>query len=110
MRVVAADRMIVAARNTAMAHGGKCAGTAAGGRGGGTGASEGAGGRGVASAAGARPIAATRRTASPLSLASVRRVNGARRCCGGADGWFIGVAPPAVWAGVSFDDLSGCPH
>jgi hypothetical protein len=76
MRVVATDRAIVAARIAAMAHGGKCAGTATGGGSGGTGAKEGSGGAGVAHAAGARPIAAVRKTASPPSPASVRRMCG----------------------------------
>src|SRR5438132_8100220 len=91
MSVVATDRTAAAARVAAMAQGGKCAGAAAGG-----GATEGASSGEVAHAAGARPIAADRKTASPLSLASVRRGRGvrhaARRRCGGAGGWFIGMA------------------
>jgi hypothetical protein len=51
------DRTIVPARIAAMAHGGKCAGTAGGGSGG-TGAKEGVGGVGAAHAAGARTMAA----------------------------------------------------
>jgi hypothetical protein len=74
------DRMIVAARIAAIAHGGKCAGTAAGGGSGGTGAKEGAGGVGVAHAAGARPIATAWQAASPLSLAGIL---GMRRGCAG---------------------------
>ena len=78
MRVVATDKTIVAARIAAMAHGGKCAGAAAGGGSGGAGAKEGVGGAGVAAAAGGRPMVVARQTASPPSLASVRRVRGVR--------------------------------
>jgi hypothetical protein len=87
MRVVPTDRTIVAASIAAMAHAGKCAGTAAGGGGGGTGEREGVGGEGVACAAGARPMTAARQTASPPSPASVL---GMRRGCAGAGWWLIG--------------------
>ena len=97
MRVVPTDRTIVAAKITAMAHRGNCAGTVAGGGSGGTGVKEGAGGEGVAHAAGARPMAAVRQTISPPSLASVLGMRGG---CPGAGWWFIG-ASLAAWANVS---------
>jgi len=87
MRVVATDKTIVAAKIAAMAHDGKCAGTAAGGGSGGTGAKEGVGGEGAACAAGARPMAAARQTASPPSPASVLGMQGG---CDGAGWWFMG--------------------
>ena len=83
MRVVLTDRMIVAARIVAMAHGGKCAGTVAGGGSGGTGVKEGVGGAGAAHAGRARPMPAARQTARPPIPASVLRM---RRGCGGV-GW-----------------------
>jgi hypothetical protein len=107
MRVVATDKTIVAARIAAMAHDGKCAGTAAGGGSGGTGAKEGVGGEGAACAAGARPMAAAGQTASPPSPASVL---GMRRGCDGAGWWLIRVISSAAWADASLAGLLRCPH
>jgi len=107
MRVVATDKTIVAAKIAAMAHDGKCAGTAAGGGSGGTGAKEGVGGEGAACAAGARPMAAARQTASPPSPASVL---GMRRGCDGAGWWLIKAVPSAAWADASLAGLLRCPH
>jgi hypothetical protein len=105
MRVVLMDKTTVAARIVAMAHGGKCAGTAAGGGSGGTGAKEGAGGEGDAHAAGARPTAAARQATSPPSPASALGMRGG---CDGVGWWFIGVAPSAAWADVSWAACLRC--
>jgi hypothetical protein len=90
-----------------MAHGGKCAGTAAGGGSGGTGAKEGFGGVGVAHAAGARPVTAARQAASPLSPASVLGMRGG---CDGAGWWFMGAGSLDCLGRRFLDGLVRCPH
>jgi hypothetical protein len=106
IRVVATDRTIVAARIAAMAHGGKCAGTAATGGSGGTGVKEGIGGAVVAHAAGARPMAAARQTASPPGPASVLGMRGG---CAGA-GWWLIEGSFGCQGGRFPDGLMCCPH
>src|SRR5215472_14131008 len=74
------------------------------GGGGGTGVPE-ASGESRPGAVAARPTAGARKTASPLSDVSVRRVRGmprpAGRGCDGAGRWFIWVTHSAAWAAVS---------
>src|SRR5689334_8048985 len=113
MRVVAMDRAMVAATIAVTAHSGKCAAAVVAGGGSGGARPPPGGGSRIADAAGARPIAAVRKTASPLRVVRVRRVDGMPRAArGGGDAceWFMGIAPSATWAGACWGGVWICPY